>query len=278
MIALLASGHFYLADLYTFTLKSGTIVRLAPAETDLSYGGATWLHPADQTYPVITRGETRNPKGLEVGNCDLTLLCGDEALFAGVRAPLFAHNGGFDGARVAIQRAVMPTWGDTSCGLLWLFEGDVAPGEVDDLQVVLHLKDDREKLNLQMPRNLYEERCSCVCGDANCGLDLSTVTETGTLASGSTTAIVRTGLSTQAAGYYVNGVLSITSGACAGSSLVISAWTAGGYATVSPHLPAAPAAGDSYEVSWRCPRTKAACPRPTYFRGCPYIPVPETAY
>ena len=208
---------------------------------------------------------------------DLVLSCGDTALVLGIDAALAAHNGALDGARLKVERAFMPTWGDTSNGTLVLFEGAVAGVDVGSTAVTIHVKSDLEKLQVQMPRMLITPNCANAFGDAGCGLSLATYTVAKTVASGSTASSLK-GASGQAAGYYVNGVVTFTSGANTGAKCAVTAYD-GTTLTLATPLPAVPSIGDGFTVYPNCGRTQAGCAsfgNSTRFRGCPYVPVPET--
>ena len=280
LITLLNSGAvFLMADLYTITLLSGTILRWSQADTDLTLGANTFLAATDNgtSVPLIRRGEIRLARGLEVSTFDVTLLCGQTVLISGIPMPLFAHNGGFDGARLRVERVFMPTWGDTSPGSVVLFEGAVAGVDPSTTQVVLHIKSDLEKLQRPMPRTLFAPGCPNSFGDTACGINVATLTQTGTVgASPSTTSLP--GAPAHADGYYTMGVVTMTSGVCAGAMRAVRLH-ASNVLTLATPLPATPAAGDTYTISPRCNGTQASCTsfgNAGRFRGCPYVPPPET--
>ena len=282
MITLLAGGGpWFMADLYTITLASGTILYWCAGDASVTVGANTFTSSTDQgTQPVTKRGAARLARGLEVATLDVTLFTGDTAQLLGIDANLAAINGIFDGARVRLDRAIMPTWGDTSAGTIALFEGLVAGVDPGSTQVVLHVASDLDRLQANMPRVLFLDHCPNVFGDAACGMSRASLTSTGTAASGTDGCTVQTGITTHAAGYYTGGVLTMTSGLGAGSSRSITGSTALGAVTVAVPLPDGVTAGDGFSVCPGCARTQAACTawgNIAQFRGCPYIPVAETA-
>ena len=279
LIALLAAGGpFLMADLYTLTLVGGTTYHWCTGDANVTYGGNTFTAATDQGgQPVIQRGPIRQARGLEVSTLDVTLYTGDSAQILGIDANLAACNGALDGARLKIERAFMPTWGDTSNGTVVLFEGAVAGLDVGSTQVVVHVKSDLNQLQIQMPRTLFTPSCANAFGDAGCGISLATYTVAKTVSGGSTASSL-TGASGQPDGYYQNGVVAFTSGACNGSRCAVSAYV-GGVLTLATPLPAVPSPGDSFTVYPNCGRTQAGCAafgNSTRFRGCPYVPAPET--
>lgn len=278
LIALLNTGSvFNMGDLWTITLRSGTVLRWTNVDTDLSMSGNTWTASTDQGgQPLIRRGPIRCVRGLEVDTLDVTLLTGGSGLLSGIQLPLAAHNGAFDGARVKVERVVMPTWGDTSGGSLTLFEGEVAGVDPASAQTVLHVKSDLERHNIQMPHTLMMPGCANSFGDPACGIVLSTLTSTGTAGAGTNASQV-TGVA-GADNYYNLGVITMTSGPAAGSRRSIKSFV-GGVVVPAVPFPVAPGAGDTFSIYPGCARTQAACAgwgNSNRFRGCPYVPRPET--
>ena len=280
LIALLAAGGpFLMADLYTLTLQGGTIYRWAGSDYPITYGGWTFTPSVDQGgQPLITRGPIRNARGLEVDVLDVTLWAGDTAQILGIDANLAAHNGALDGARLKVERVLMATPGDTSNGTIVLFEGMVGDVDVSSTKVVAHVRSDLDRLTVQMPRTLFTPNCANAFGDASCGVNVAALTLTGTITSGSTQTSLN-GAPSKAANYWQNGVVTFTSGANTGAMCAVSSYAAGGAVVLVTPLPAVPQAGDTFTISPGCARTIAACSafgNSTRFRGCPFIPVPET--
>jgi uncharacterized phage protein (TIGR02218 family) len=283
MIALLATGGpFLMADLYTLTLKGGTVYRWTSADTPLTVGANTWTCPADTGAgcPLIHRGSIRNARGLEVQTTDLTLYCANQPSIGGVSVQRFSLNGGFDGATVRVERAMMATWGDTSAGTVMLFEGSVAGVDPSSTQVILHLKSELEKLQIQMPRITYQPYCNNWIGDAACGVALASWTDACT-ATGTPTTTALTGTPAHADGYYSNGVIAFTTGANAGARRAVASYLSGVLVPSIP-FPSAPAPGDQFTVFPGCDRTTGAggCTRFSNlnrYRGTPFVPVPETS-
>lgn len=279
LIALLNGNNvFLMADLYTFTLRSGSILHWTSADTDIVLAGTTFTASTDQgSQPLLSRGPVRTVKGLEVDTLDLTLFSGGSAQVLGVKLPLFAHNGGFDGCRLKVERVFMPTWGDTSPGSMVLFEGNMAGVDPTSTQVSIIVKSDLEKLTAQVPHTLFMPGCANAFGDANCGKDLAALTDVGTAGVGTSAVQVNVGAG-HADGYYQLGVLAMTSGAAAGARRAVKTYLSG-IAALSIPLPSAAASGDTFTIYPGCGRTKAACTvwaNLDRFRGCPFVPPPET--
>jgi hypothetical protein len=100
---LLAGNQFAIADLYTLTLRDGTILRYTSCDIDLVYSGNTYLANGLK----IRRGPITTSVGVEVDAVELTIECDGTDTLLGQPIPAFVRNGGLDGARVLIQRAFM---------------------------------------------------------------------------------------------------------------------------------------------------------------------------
>jgi hypothetical protein len=100
---LLAGKQFAIADLFTITLRDGTELHYTSCDIDLEYSGDTYL----ANVLKIQRGPINSSVGVEVDAVELTILAGTSDTIQGLPIPAFVRNGGFDGARVLIQRAFM---------------------------------------------------------------------------------------------------------------------------------------------------------------------------
>jgi uncharacterized phage protein (TIGR02218 family) len=280
MISLLASGNpFTMADCYTVTLQSGGVYRWTNADINLTLSGNVFSCVLDNGgLPLVQRGAIRNARGTEVQTLDLTLISAGSAQLMGTNISLAAHNGAFDAARVRVERVFSTYPGDTSSGSVVLFEGNCAGVDPSSTQVILHVKSDLELLQQQMPRVLFQPGCANSFGDSGCGINIASLTSTGSLASGPTASAVGTGLS-KADGYYTLGVLVMTSGAASGSRRTISSYVSN-VATLSVPLPQTPAAGDTFQIYPGCARTRAACTaysNSNNYNGYPYVPEASTS-
>ena len=280
LITLLSTGQYFIGDLFTITLKSGSILRWTNFDQSLTYSSNTWTTSTDNsTQPLISRGEIRNARGTEVGTCDVTLSGGQSSTISGTRLGLFANNGGFDGAQIKIERVFQATAGDTSAGALLLFQGLVASVDPGATTVVLHCKDIMEYLSITMPRNLWQPGCNNQFCDAGCGLSLATLTQAETVQGGSTvTSIV--GSVVKADNYFQYGTITFLTGANAGFTTPVRSY-AGGIFIPSLTLPNVPSTGDTFSAIPGCARTFAACTawsNTANFNGFPFVPPPETAF
>ena len=84
-----------------------------------------------------------------------------------------AWQGQFDGALLQLERAFMPTYGDTSPGTVILFAGRVSDIDCTRTGIDIKCRSHLEILNIQMPRRLWQSSCTHIFGDAMCQFDRS---------------------------------------------------------------------------------------------------------
>jgi uncharacterized phage protein (TIGR02218 family) len=284
LISLLnSSSQFQVADLMTVIQQDGTITRYTSAPVALRSTSLA-LSFADATVYtfnplVFSRGKTTLKVGLEVDDMPIVIAPGTATL-SGLPWPKAILGGALDYARIVIERAFMPTWGDTSAGTVIAYAGNVGTVTTARNAVSLTVKSDLAVLALPLPRNVYQPGCLHALYDTGCTLSQAAFTDTGSAAIGATASVIPTTL-VAAAGYYELGVITFTSGAnaSAGGRLVKTYTNVGGTVTVVPPFPSAPSNGDAFEIYPGCDKTQATCDGKfsnlANFRGFPYVPVPE---
>lgn len=279
-LASLLNSHVPLnkADLYRVTLAGGQVIRWSGHDLALTVNGELY-----SLGPGIERTRCRWSIGVEVDSLTIDFHV-DEARPALIgTTPLLAYaaGGGLDGATVELIRAF---WGPNDAGpvgtLLW-FKGAVSemPELGDGFTVTV--KSSLEKLNVMVPRQLYQAQCLASVYDPECGLSRAAFTAAG--AATSAASLGRTQFSTNlahAAGRFDLGTLTFTSGANDGVSRTVKTHAAGGGITVLSPLPAQVTPGDAFTVVPGCDGLQATCSGKfnnlARFKGQPYIPKPET--
>lgn len=273
---LASGGPFIMADLYTVSLTSGTVLRWTSFDIDV-------VHPTNgYTYsssgPVLKRGKTRIVIGLEVDTLDLSIYPRSTDMLNGVTLLQAARAGAFDGAYLLLERCFLSST-FAPIGTVIMFSGRFADTTFGRTDIEVRVNSDVEALGIQMPRNLYQAGCVHTLFDTGCGLARASFAIASSVVSGSSSTSINTALA-QADGYFKRGYIQFTSGALIGTKRTIKSHVSGVMGLFLP-LPSAPAAGDTFTVYPGCDKTQATCTskfgnKPN-FRGCPYIPIPETA-
>lgn len=272
---LTTSQQFLMADLYTFVLLGGTVLRYASADVDIRLSALTFC----SSGPLLKRGRTRVVIGLEVDTLEVTVYADNTHLVGGVPWLQAVRSGAFDGASVKLERAFMVAWGDTSAGTVILFEGRVAEAIASRTEAKLTVRSDLELLNIKLPRNLYQPGCIHTLFDAGCGLSKAAFAVNTSTTSGSTRDTLNCGLG-QAAGYFDLGTVTFTGGPNAGVTRTVKFYSPGVFKLSYP-LPSIPNLGDGFTAYPGCDKLQATCQNKfnnlANFRGFPYVPVPETS-
>jgi uncharacterized phage protein (TIGR02218 family) len=277
LIAHLAStNQFRTADLYTVTLRSGTILRLTTWDRDVVISGNTFSASA----PYVTRGRCSFKLGLEVSELKMTVLAAITNLVEGYPFLQACKLGRLDGASVQLERLYMPTAGDVSLGTVVLFIGNVADMSIQHLSVDFVVKSDIEQLNRRVPLHVIQAPCHNVLYDAGCALVKASFRVATSAQSGSTTLKVITSL-VQADTYFDLGELAGESGANVGISRTVKSYVGGIFKLHVP-FPNTPGIGDTFGAYPGCDHLQATCGGSKFnnlihFGGQPYTPVPEAA-
>lgn len=254
-----------IADLYTFTLNDGTLLKYTNADIDIGMFISSDIQ--------LSRNGIRIVRGVQVDTLSLTVYYPPTSTF--MRS---LQNGALDGARVLIERAIMTTWGDISNGTVIMFSGRVANADFDRTTATINVKSDFELLNIKMPKNLYQPSCSHALYSTGCGVVKATFTKSYTISSGTTT-IFNTNV-VEASGVYDQGIILFTSGANNGVKRTVK-YQSGGTISIALPLSYAVSNGDTFQISQGCDKTKDICNSKfnnmANFRGFPYVPKPETA-
>ena len=221
--------------------------------------------------------------GLDVDGTDIEIYPRSGDTVEGYSFADAVRMGLFDRATVQVHRAF---WAKDSSTVdpqtVELFMGKVGEAQFMGVTAVLKVEPLTSLLDIGMPRNLFQGPCTNCLFDANCGLDSDDWDVTGAVASGSNARIIKLSgnAATKAAGYFKLGMVEITSGTYDGVKRRIKGH-AGKNIQVFPPLASAPAAGVTLRLWPGCNKTKATCTTRfnnfAQFRGCPHIPVAETA-
>lgn len=180
--ALLATGKFYMADLYTITLQSGLIIRWTNFDIPLTYAGNVY------TPFALDRKGTTESCGLSVDDLDVMVHLNADDKLNGQSILYMMHVGEFDNAVCTLDVAFMPLSNptDLSAGVVRKFLGNVDFDELDGVGASMKVHHFTQKLNMTIPRNLYMPTCKNTLFDSMCGLHKENFAKSGTVQAGST--------------------------------------------------------------------------------------------
>lgn len=275
LVALLNSGVFVRADVWTITLNGGGVVRWTGHDQDIQAGGHTYV-----SGPNIMRGSISEKRGVEVAELTVTIDAIDSDTINDVPVIRFIAQHGLDGASVKLERAYAPDWASPVTGTVIRFAGKVTSvdsivGGTAELTVSSWLV----LLNAQAPRNHFQVGCMRTLYDEGCGVDPDDFSGSGTVSTGGAGSFGSdlTGVE----GKYSQGRIVFTSGANSGVSRTVKINAADGAFTLVRPLPAPTATSDTFTAYAGCDLAMATCkdkfdnlPR---FKGTPFVPVPTTA-
>ena len=276
LISLFASGvPFAMADLYTFSLINGTVLRYAMWDADVTYQGNLY----NCSGPGFKRSKVRCVTGIEVDTLDLTIYPTRTHLVNGQPFLAAARAGAFDGASLRVDRVFM-TAPPAIVGGVIHFTGSVSPMVVGRTEAKVTISSPLQKLNIQMPRNLFQPGCLHTLYDSGCGVSRAAMAVPAVV-QGANMSILMTGsLTAYPAGYFDAGYVLFTSGALAGTTRTVKTVSGSSVMLLNP-LPTAPVVGDFFNIYPGCDKSQGTCTgkfnNVINFRGIPYIPVPETS-
>ncbi len=268
------------ADLYQFTLPSGSVFYWTSAQQSITYNGNTYLAAYLDSQPGFRRGATKTTVGLNADDLEIDIEYDASTRINNMTPAAFALAGGFDNAKVVVSKALAPDWSNPVVnGVVNLFTGIVGEVQADSGMVKLTVNSMLRMLNTAFPRNYFLPQCNHALFDAGCTLSASayafngTVSATGTATSFDTNA-------TAADGYYALGSVLWLTGANAGLKSFVKSYAnaSGAFTLAYPISP--PASGDTFTAYPGCDKTQATCTSKfanlAHFRGFPFVPTPET--
>jgi uncharacterized phage protein (TIGR02218 family) len=277
LIALLnSSEQFIMADLYTLTLQGGGQLLYSGAASAISDQNTGRLFALG---PKFERSRTRLVTGVQVDELDVKIYPEPTDLVGGgVPWLQAAWTGQLDGATLSVERAFMQPYGSV-VGTVVLFAGRVSDIDASRTGIDMKCRSHLELLNIQMPRRLWQPSCTHVFGDAMCQFNRTSLASDFLCAPGSTATVI-TGVPNTTTPY-VQGSIVGTSGANAGYTRTIAAFSPGVSATVKLAFLFAPVPGDGFQLLPGCDHTLATCTNTfanqIHFGGMPFIPAPENA-
>jgi uncharacterized phage protein (TIGR02218 family) len=269
--ALLSKAPMYSADLFTVSLLDGQSFYWTSADRDIAWSGTTW----SAVGPAIQRSAWGAKNTTEVPELTIQLFStGADFTLGNIKALM--HDGLLDGAYVQLDRAFMPTYGDTALGIVTLFGGRVGKIEVQSIGAKLTVVASNVLLQQNMPRNTYQTGCIHTLYDTGCTLVRSAHTTSYTVTTANNLALNYSGAPSDPSVYQL-GVAAITSGLGVGQRRAIDASNSTGVTLAYPLL-TVPAPGDTFTLTEGCDKSTARCTALSNianFRGFPAIPIAE---
>lgn len=279
MIAYLNSKEpFFIADLFSIQMPGyGLSLYMTSFDTDVIFGPTTWLAQG----PMLTRTGWAVKNTMEVSQLTVKLMSSGADWNPG-NIKQMIHEGLLDNSFITLQRAVMPTPGDTSLGLIDLWEG--MGGKVTGGARGVEITWSSRNANMlqQMPKNRYKIKCLWPLYSVGCTRLASAFTWNATVDHADGRFIHWTGDPTPGfPDQLAQGYATFYMGAAVGQKRAID-WADGGGVMLSTNLYTEPANGDTFWVTLGCDKTEGAhgCGffnNQQNFRGFPYIPPPVFA-
>jgi len=279
---------------YSIALNDGaTVLDWTDFDQALVSGGTTYS-PAPFQYKRMTMRHTA-----EIPELDFGLFAADQLTVDGINIKTAVNNGLFDGARVSFYRVWMPAPGDTSLGLVLMFNGRLSQATITASGIAFTAKGDNVLMNQQAPRNLYQTTCLHTFCDAGCNAANALVNGISTanymvganftngfsIGSGPSATTIPWASAPSNPSLYILGKIIFTSGACVGQVRTIRNADSTGLTLTYPTY-GTPSAADTFSALMGCARTLHACQNHTdkngaavnnqqNFRGEPFIPQAE---
>jgi uncharacterized phage protein (TIGR02218 family) len=267
----------YMADCFTFTLRSGLILRYTNVDVSFSYSGNSYLGNTILVHGLKYKASV----GLEVDQQQITVAARATDTVSGGAPFLQAlRDGTFDGCEIERDRIFFSDHiGGTAVGSVTLFKGRL--GTVDQIgrtSAKLTVNSDLVLLDIDMPRNVYQPTCLHTLYDTGCTLVKNAYGTAGTVGSGSTASVINwSGANLN----FQQGSITFTSGVNVGVTATVGSVAAGASLVLIYPLQSVPAAGDGFTVYYGCDHTPGTCSGKfgnlANFRGFPYVPPPQTA-
>lgn len=278
--AVLDSGAAWYADLYTFTLRNGTVLRYTSLDQDVEWAGNTWVSCQSDAGPLIERGSITYTVGLSVDSLDLTIYTHPSMKVAGVTWPTAMRLGLFDAANVSLVRSVGRLGELKPVGIIPRFTGRVGPCEPGRSKSRMQVESLLAYLRAPVPRNVYQPSCSNTVYDGACLLDRASREQAVTVVSVSADGLqVQVTGATLVVNKYLAGFARYTaSGANVNQQVTVASNDADTLTLLYP-FPATLLPGQTLALAPGCNKTLAACrdfDNEPHFRGHPHVPVPET--
>jgi hypothetical protein len=303
------TGSLFVWRLYTITLASGPVLRIADSDFDIkgvattgavAIAGFTYSGSTLRVDATSSKSQIHFKVGLDTDQYVLIVAPRPVDVLTGALFPDKVGNvpflqaasaGAFAAADVQIDEAyfgTLPTWpmpagGASPVGCRTIFRGTVGEIDTTNTIAVFTFNDYRSLLTLSMPRRMYSAQCRHNLFGPGCnatGLSRATYAQNGTVGAGSTQGII-IGVKLAppgGSGTYNLGSIQVTSGLNAGFWRTITNWDGANTLTLLNPFPFPFVAGDTFSIAPGCNWLMTTCGlfnNLLNYGGEPYIPPPE---
>lgn len=221
------------------TRTDGTVLRYTTAQIDITVSGSLYL-----SGPGLEISDLASTSGLAVDNLELTILPDDSGTIT--RADLLT--GKWNGAAFEIFEC---SYVDPTLGVNTLKVGNTGEVRLDRGKFVVEMRSLRQMLQ-QPVGAVTSKTCRYRLGDANCTVALAGYTFAGTVTAVASQQQFTASALAQAADYYVEGIVTFTSGLNTGYSQKCKVFTSGKVFTLSLPMPYTIAIGNTFTAIAGC--------------------------
>lgn len=221
------------------TRRDGVVLGYTTAPIDVTVSAQLYL-----AGPGLDIGDIVSTSGLAVDNLELTILPDDAGTIT--RADLLT--GKWNGAAFTIFEC---SYADPTLGINTLKSGTTGEVRMQRGAFTVELRSLTQMLQ-QPVGAVTSKTCRYRLGDANCTVALAGFTFTGTVTAVASQQQFTAAALAQAADYYVEGLVTFTSGLNAGYTQKCKAFSAGKVFTLSLPMPYAIANGDTFSAIAGC--------------------------
>jgi uncharacterized phage protein (TIGR02218 family) len=264
LLAHLATGTTTLCSLVKLTRRDNVVMGFTDHDSNLVVDGVTYQSAIGHTRSALSAKSDLSVDNLQV----VGIIDSAGILDSDVRA------GVYDYARIEIS---LVNWADTSQGVIRLPGWRLGQVSISDHGYTAEILGLAQAFTRQIIR-VYTPDCDADLGDARCGVNLASYTETGTVTA--VASPMRTFTATisgsRAAGFFDGGLLTWTAGAnIAHPPLEVKSVAAG---VVTLFLPTSGAIvnGDTFSIAAGCDKAATTCNAKfaniANFRGFPFVP------
>jgi uncharacterized phage protein (TIGR02218 family) len=272
----LAGSATTLATLWKLTLADSpeTVMGFTTHDQNIVYDGVTYLAATG-----VSNTASQSGSDLSVDNQEVTgFLDSDTISEDDIRKGVYDN---------AVIEVMVVNWGDLTQGHYMLRKGTLGTVKMINGVFTAELRGLTQKLTTQLG-STYGAICRAELGSQTtddpapqwpCGFDISTLQESGTVASSADARTItpNSGLTATSA-YFDNGLITFSGGSLAGRTFEIKSWDGTDLKTFLP-LPLQPQAGDAFTITPGCNHTTDDCINKfdniVNFKGEPFIPGPD---